>query len=416
MAINKKIGKHSQTANDFLQPLAPTITSVVDVGTGRGFNNAAVDVYFTMPENSQPATSYTVISEPGNYDGTGSSSPVRVAGMSSDVSRTFKMTASNSYGTSPFSANSSAVTATSVPQTISAPTVSSPSAGTDSVSWTAPATGGKAITNYHWASSDGKSGDTASTSVNVSQEQGTSQTYNVYATNANGNSVTSAESASITTTFSFAPFGAFSFTPFGAFQFVPFGFTPFGAFSFTPFGAFSFVSFGFTPFGAFGFLNFGFSPSQCLHEDTLVSTSNGKIPAKDVKIGDTVYTLDIAEINPEESMSLSSAALTSNGIVEAEINNIETSEKDIVIWFNNDDSAKFSQEQPMFVKRDGQYGILQSGLVDSGDYLIKISEDGSITETLVEEVNTLEGSFTVYSFSSGPQSWFIAGDYLVHTK
>lgn len=414
MAINKKIGKHSQTANDFLQPLAPTITSVVDVATGRGFNDAAVDVYFTMPENSQPATSYTVLSEPGNYDGTGSASPVRVAGMSSDVSRTFKMTASNSYGTSPFSASSSAVTATSVPATISAPTVSSPSAGVDSVSWTAPATGGKTITNYHWASSDGKSGDTTSTSVDVSQEQGTAQTYNVYATNANGNSVTSAESASVTTTFSFAPFGAFGFTPFGAFGFTPFGafgFTPFGAFGFTPFGAF-----GFTPFGAFGFLNFGFSPSQCIHEDTLVRTSNGTIPAKDVKIGDTVYTLDIAEMNIEESMALNSPSLTSNGIVEAEINNIETSEKDVIVWFNNDDSAKFSQEQPMFVRRDGQYGILSSGLVDVGDCLVKISEDGSITETPVTDVNTLEGSFTVYSFSSGPQSWYIAGDYLVHTK
>jgi hypothetical protein len=213
------------------------------------------------------------------------------------------------------------------------------------------------------------------------------------------------------TSFSFTPFG---FTPFGAFGFTPFGafgFTPFGAFGFTPFGAF-----GFTPFGAFGFFQFGFAPSQCVHEDTLIKTPNGLIPAKYINVGDTIYTLDISEINSEDSLSFNSESLISTGLIETEIQNIDPSQKDTIVWFNGDDSAKFSQEQPMFVKRDGQYGILPSGLVDTNDILIKVSSDGEIVETPVTEVNTQEGTFNVYSFSTGPKPWYIAGDYLVHIK
>ena len=330
------------------------------------------------------------------------------------------MTATNAYGTSEFSANSSSVTATTVPEAPAAPSVSSPSAGSDSVSWNAPATGGKTISGYSWESNDSKSGTTngSTTSVSVSQEQGTTQKYRVKASNANGDSAWSAYSADVTTTFSFVPFGAFGFTPFGftpfgftPFGFTPFGFTPFGAFGFTPFGAF-----GFTPFGAFGFLNFGFSPSQCVYENTLIKTPTGLIAAKDIKVGDKVYTLDITEVNPNDSMSLNVASLTSNGLIEVEVQNIESSQKDTLVWFNNDDSAKFSQEQPMFVKRDGQYGVVSSGLVDAGDILLKASGSGEIEEVEVTEVNTQEGTFNVYSFSTSPQTWYIAGDYLVHTK
>ena len=88
---------------------------------------------------------------------------------------------------------------TTVPATPAAPTASAQaSVSNDLVSWTAPADGGKAISGYTWASSDSKGGSTASTSVTVSQEGGTAQTYTVYATNANGNSATSAASGSVT--------------------------------------------------------------------------------------------------------------------------------------------------------------------------------------------------------------------------
>jgi hypothetical protein len=227
MAANKRAGKKSLAQNDYLAPAAPLIATATDVGTSRAFNNGAVTIAFTA-QGPNAATSFTVTSSPGAFTATGSSSPLTVEGLQSDTAYTFTVTATNADGTSPASAASASVTATTVPATPSAPTASSPSAGVDRVEWTAPANGGKAITSYTWASNDSKTGTTSSTTVDVAQEQGTAQTYTVFATNANGNSGTSAASNSITTTFSFAPFGAFGFSPFG--------FSPFGAFGFSPFG------------------------------------------------------------------------------------------------------------------------------------------------------------------------------------
>ncbi len=166
-------------------------------------------------------------SSPGGFTGTGASSPVTVTGLQSDTAYTFTVTATNAFGTSAPSSASNSITATTVPAKPAAPTATSPSAGIDRVTWTAPANGGSVITNYYWSSSDGKAGNTTLLTVDVNQEQGTAQTYTVRADNANGSSVVSDASSSVTTTFSFAPFSAFGFAPFGAF-----GFTPFSAFGF----------------------------------------------------------------------------------------------------------------------------------------------------------------------------------------
>lgn len=240
MAANKKAGKKSLAQNDFLSPAIPNIGTATNVGTNRAYNNGAASVTFT-DGGGPAATSYTVTSSPGGYTASGSSSPIVVEGLTSGTSYTFSVVAANAAGVSASSSSSNSITATTVPAQPSAPSASSPSgANYDTVSWSAPADGGSAITNYYWVSSDGKSGNTASTSVNVSQEQGTAQTYTVRADNANGSSVTSSASNSVTT-FSFVPFSVFGFSPFGVF-----GFSPFGVFGFSP-----------------GFSVFGFSPYWC---------------------------------------------------------------------------------------------------------------------------------------------------------
>lgn len=242
MANVKKAGKKSLAQNDHLFPAAPLIGTATDVGTGRAYNNGAATVTFTA-QGPNAATSYTVTSSPGGYTASGSSSPITVTGLQSNTNYTFVVTATNSYGTSVASNASNTITATTVPATPSAPTVSTvANQAQDSVSWTAPANGGKSITSYDWASNDNKNGNTASTSVTVSQEAGTTQAYRVRANNANGSSDFSAFSANVTT-FSFVPFSVFSF-------FSVFGFSPFGVFGFSPFGVF-----GFSPFGVFYFWN-----------------------------------------------------------------------------------------------------------------------------------------------------------------
>jgi len=410
--MSKRSGRKSQGANDFLMPYAPTINSASNVGTARPYDDGAVDVSFTAdPRNA--ATSYTVLSTPGNYTASGSSSPIRVTGLSSDTAYTFTVTATNAYGTSAASSASSPVTATTVPATPSAPSATAQgAAANDDVSWSAPATGGSAITSYTWASSDGKGGTQGGTSVTVAQEAGTAQTYNVYATNANGNSGTSSNSGSVTS-FSFTPF---SFAPFGAF-----GFTPFGAFGFTPFGAFGFTPFGFTPFG---FTPYGFSQGggACIEADTLIRTPNGLVPAKDVNVGDTIVSLGISEIPTLESSGdfdysgFTSSSLTSEGLVEVEVVNIVPSVKGQVIYFNGEIEKKYSATQPMFIKREGSYMIIPTTSIVTEDILIKVNEDGSLLECPIVTIDTIHENHTVYQFNCEPQDWFVAGDYLVHNK
>jgi len=215
MAQNKRAGKKSLAQNDFIPPLTPISVSGTDVGTNRAYNDGAVSVSFSLPSNSPAATSYTVTSS-GSHTATGSSSPIVVTGLSSNTGYTFTVTATNAYGTSSASSASSSVTATTVPATIGAPTATA-GVNQDTVSWNIPNNGGKAISTYRWTSSDGKTGTTASTSVVVTQEANTAQTYQVRAENANGNGVYSANSNSVTTQ---APF----FPPF--FPFFP-SFGPF---------------------------------------------------------------------------------------------------------------------------------------------------------------------------------------------
>ena len=445
MAAGKKAGRHSQQANDFLEPKAPESVTATNVPSGRAYNNGRADVTFTLPADSPAATSYTVTSSPGSYTATGASSPISVTGLQSSTEYTFTVVATNAVGNSPASAASNSITATTVPATPSAPSASSPNANQDVVSWSAPANGGSAITNYHWDSSDGKSGDTGTaTSVTVNQEAGTAQTYTVYATNANGNSATSSASGSITTTFSFVPFSVFGFSPFGVFGFSPFGFSPFGVFGFSPFGVFGFSPFGFSPYG-FSTTVYGvkcidgetfvrikpgagvISVDEETGKKTLVDSNNQVVAkqAKDISIGDTVMSADYTEIDPSapdyEVFTWSAESLNFVGNSETTITDIEESSKIQTIYFNGDDTAQFTLEHPMLVKKnvDGvsKYVFAMVAEIEIGDVIFKYNPStNAYSEIQINTVDISSGEKTVYTFSAEPADLIIAGDFITHNK
>jgi hypothetical protein len=445
MAAGKKSGRKSQAANDFLEPKAPTSVVATNVPSGRAYNNGRIDVTFTLPADSPAATSYTASGycsvHSVTHTATGASSPLSITGFGSEVVTTITVVASNAVGNSPASAASNSVTVTTVPATPGAPSASSPNANQDVVSWSAPANGGSAITAYTWASSDSKTGSTGSTSVTVGQEAGTAQTYTVYATNANGNSGTSSASGSITTTFSFAPFSVFGFSPFGVF-----GFSPFGVFGFSPFG---FSPFGFSPFG---FSPFGFSPSaygvRCIDSETFIrikpgigvestdpetgkvtlKNSSGEVvakKAKDISVGDTVYSINYLEIDQStpdyEVFAWNSDSLTFAGDTETTIVDVEESVRSQTICFNNDQSAQFTLEHPLLINKNingvSTHVFSMVAEVEVGDSIVKYnSATGNTEEVLVNSIDVLPGSKTVYTFSAEPVDLIIAGDVVTHNK
>lgn len=99
----------SQVSRNFsitaVAPGAPVIGSASVSGSG-------ASVSFSAPANTggSAITGYTVTSNPGGLTATGASSPLTVSGLSSGVSYTFTVTATNAAGTSTASAASNAVT------------------------------------------------------------------------------------------------------------------------------------------------------------------------------------------------------------------------------------------------------------------------------------------------------------------
>jgi hypothetical protein len=425
MAVSKRTGKKSLAANDFLIPLPPGPPTANDVGTNRPFDNGAAVVEFSPVDLAVSYKVYAASSGQTTVTQTGTSSPIIVAGLKSNILYTFTVTGINSSAVESEPSDPSTPTLiTSVPATPDAPTASSPNANQDAVSWLTPNSGGKTITGYIWTASDGKTnlaggnpggGPTTNTSVTVNQEAGTAQTYTIYAINANGDSLTSANSNSITTTFSFAPFGftPFGFTPFG---FTPFSFTPFMVFMFTPFMVFSFVP----------FMVFSFTP--CIASNTKLATisKSGKlkwVKAKNIKVGTKVYSPTWDEFKSEEIESpyeskVQYDSLTNLRMETGEIVYVKPRPVEKTIVINKNTKKRFSSTQPLLIvkKNDSQkHSWVFAGDVKKGDLLWEYDfDERRFKKILVKSVKVSNKKDTVYAFDVKNFDTFIAGDIVCH--
>ena len=175
-------------------PQNPTVGTPT-VATGQAYGaTASVSVPFTAgATGGSTITGYTVTSSSGNT-GTGASSPVSVTGETISVARTYTVTATNANGTSTASSASAATTPSTVPQ---APTIGVYTDGgtgtTGTLSFTAGATGGSAITGYK-VSTDGSTYTTVSGTTSPLSLTGLTPgtyTFTIKATNVNGDSTAS---------------------------------------------------------------------------------------------------------------------------------------------------------------------------------------------------------------------------------
>lgn len=154
----------------------------------------------------------------------------------------------------------------------------------------------------------------------------------------------------------------------------------------------------------------------------MVRTTRGEIPAKDVILGDKILVPLLAE-NTDDSpgddnpsmFAWSSETLTFGEVVETDIVDLAP-KMSPCIYFNGNESAKFSITQTIYVKRDGLYKILPTLELVVGDTLIKVLEDGTYGEEVIETLHQVEIPEMTYLIACEPQDWFVAGGYLVHNK
>jgi hypothetical protein len=151
----------------------------------------------------------------------------------------------------------------------------------------------------------------------------------------------------------------------------------------------------------------------------MIHTTDGLVAAKDLVVGQKVSSFVIDELGIDEEhemFSWKSDSLTlSEEYVEAEVALI-VEKSNYIIYFNGDQTARYSTTQPVFVKAGESYEIKTTGSLEVGQVLIKPNFDGTYEEIEITEI-TLEDEVDVtYQISCEPYDWFVAGGYLVHNK
>ncbi len=191
-------GPASAASNSVTPATTPSAPGSVTATLGTPGSNQAT-VTFTAPaSNGSAITSYTVTSS-GGPSALGSSSPITVTGLANGTAYTFTVTATNAIGTGSASAPSNSVTPYAIP---GAPTGVAASADNAlaTVSFTAPASNGSAITSYTVTSNpNGITASGGGSPITVTGlTNGTPYTFTVIATNLAGPSQASVPSNSVT--------------------------------------------------------------------------------------------------------------------------------------------------------------------------------------------------------------------------
>jgi len=197
-------------------------TSVVATATGA----TTANVSFTAPASDGGATisSYTATSSPGGITGTitqAGSGTIAITGLSTNTTYTFTIKATNSIGESSASSASNSITTISTPTAPTSVVATATGKRSATVEFAAPSSnGGSVVTSYSATSTPG--GNTKSLTQSGSGtftfdglQPGTTYTFAVTATNANGVSASATSNSIKTTAADSASLTSISFTDDG---------------------------------------------------------------------------------------------------------------------------------------------------------------------------------------------------------
>jgi hypothetical protein len=191
-------------------PATPSIATPTDASTGDAYSSTAgkLSVVFTQGSGGGTPSQYNAYTTAGGFSGSSSSTTVTISGLTPGTSYAVYGTAQNNFGTTVNTGTSASVAPTTKPQ---APTIGTTtlSNGLPVVNWTLGNNGGKNLTsititpylNGTTAQTSRTAATTSSTSYTFTAGQlteGSSYTFKVKVTNANGDSPESSASNSVT--------------------------------------------------------------------------------------------------------------------------------------------------------------------------------------------------------------------------
>ena len=84
------------------------------------------------------------------------------------------------------------------------------------------------------------------------------------------------------------------------------------------------------------------------------------------------------------------------------------------MYFNGDPAKRFSLEHTVLVKRDDVYMFISTGTIEIGDTIIQGGDDWTLVETVVDSIDTIDETRTVYRLDAAPTDVIIAGGIVVH--
>jgi hypothetical protein len=156
----------------------------------------------------------------------------------------------------------------------------------------------------------------------------------------------------------------------------------------------------------------------CIVSTTRVQTPSGYKYAKDLAVGDEVYSVAFAELSDDETVdsvaTWSSRSLTPTSMRVTKVKHIlQVKEVPAYMRINGD---YFSLRQAIMVLRDGEYKFVLSNTVKLGDRVI--NRKGPALEdlefTLVTDLITIFSPETVYQFDTEEGDIFFTENMLVH--